>query len=42
LPKAEKADTTPALELFEDSDAIERELTDFLTAIISRARGRGR
>jgi Zn-dependent protease with chaperone function len=42
LPKAAKADATPALELFEDAEGIERELTDFLTASMSRSRRRGR
>jgi Zn-dependent protease with chaperone function len=41
LPKVAKPDATPALELFEDPEGIERELTDFLTANMSRSRRRG-
>lgn len=31
LPKAEQTDSTPALQLFEDAEGIEKELTEFLT-----------
>jgi Zn-dependent protease with chaperone function/Flp pilus assembly protein TadD len=38
LPKAAKPDATPALNLFEDAERLERELTDFLTEAVDASR----
>jgi Zn-dependent protease with chaperone function len=40
LPGAEQADAQSAMTLFEDPEAVERELTDFLTAAACRGRRR--
>jgi Zn-dependent protease with chaperone function/Flp pilus assembly protein TadD len=38
LPKADKQDPTPALELLENAEEVEKELTDFLTSYIHYVR----
>jgi len=42
LPPADKLDSTPAMELFESPAQIEKELTDFLTAVLNEQRRLGR
>src|SRR6266852_3547779 len=38
FPRAQKTDSAPALQLFENPDEMEKELTDFLTGYISYVR----